>query len=269
MFTDHDRNNGRSSAGIARSVLVGAWRRMWRAGASCRAIAFAAALLTPCAAAPAAEVRPQSSIEVTSEAEVEVRPDVALLEFAVRTEAETAGAAAKDNAARMQRVIGALRKALGPHGQLQTGAYTLRPSYAPPRDTGPGVPPRVVGYVATNTLQAKTTDLARLGEFIDIGVSAGANQVQRVAYTLRDQSAARREVLRDAATAARAKADALAMALGMKVVAFHSLFEQDVGDVRPLVHDAMLARAESTVTPMEPGVITVRARVVLTMLVSR
>ena len=230
---------------------------------------LAAAVLTagPAAhVASAAELRPASSIEVTAEAEVEVPPDLAMLEFGVRTQAETAAGAARDNAERMQAVLAALRQALGAGALLQTGSYTVGPNYAPPRDGGPA---QITGYVATNIVQLRTAELARLGELIDVATRAGANQVQRVAYTLRDQGAQRREALSNAARAARLKAQTLASALGLKVTGFHSLVEHDVGDVRPLVRDAMLARAESAVTPMEPGLITVRARVVLTVLVGR
>lgn len=216
--------------------------------------------------APAAELRPASSIEVTAEAEVEAAPDVAVLEFAVRTEAETAAAAARENAARMEATLTALRKALGAKAELQTGSYTLRPSYAQRRDGGTA---RVVGYVATNTVRLRTNELARLGELIDTAIRGGANQVQRVSFTLRDQGALRREALQKATEAARAKADALAAALGLTVSGFYSLVEHDVGDVRPVMRDAMIAAEGVTHTPVEPGVIHVRGRVSLTVLVAR
>lgn len=213
-------------------------------------------------------MRPASSIEVTGEAEVEVAPDLAMLEFGVRTQAETAARAARDNAERTQAVLAALRKAVGAGTQIQTGSYTVRPNYSPPpRDGGPA---QVTGYVATNTLQLKTGELARIGELIDIAIRAGANQVQRVAYSLRDPGAPRREALQNAASAARAKADTLAASLGLKVTGFHSLVEQDVGDFRPLMaQGAAFARAEAAATPIEPGLLTVRAKVVLTVLVAQ
>lgn len=254
----------------ARST-VEPFRRAGRRAFPCRAAVFvlcSALLLEPYAAyAASSEPRPPSTIEVTAEAEVEVAPDLAVLQFAVRTQAESAAVAARENGERMKATVAALRKALGADARIQTGSYTLRPDYTSPRDSGP---PQVVGYVATNTLQIRAAELARLGEIIDLAIKAGANQVQRIAFTLRDQNLPLQEALRNAALAARAKAEAIAAALGLKVTGFHSLVEQDVGDVRPLVRDAMLARAETAVgMPIEPGLIQVRARVVLTVLVAR
>jgi hypothetical protein len=44
---------------------------------------------------------------------------------------------------------------------------------------------------------------------------------------------------------------------------------QDVGEVRPLFREAMVARSDAAATPVEPAVIHVRARVVLTLTIER
>lgn len=221
----------------------------------------------PAAHAAATESQPPSSIEVTAEAEVDVAPNLAVLDFGVMTQAPTAAAAAGQNSERMAAVLAAVRKTLGANARITTGTYTLRGNYTTPRD---GSAPRVTGYTATNVVQLKTSELARLGDVIDIAVQAGANQVQRIAFTLSDPAAPHRDALREAVLKARAEAEVIATALGLKISAFHSIVAQDMGQVRPLLRSAMVAQAESApVTPVEPGLIQVRARVVLTMLVER
>ena len=229
-------------------------------------LALCLALALPCGAGYAAAAdRTLSGIEVTAEAVVETAPDLAELDFGVRTEAPTAAAAARENAQRMDRVLDVMRKAVGANARLTTGAYSLQPAYNAPRD---GSQPRVSGYRASNVIQLRTADLPRIGELIDLAIQAGANQVQRIAFTLRDASSARREALREAAQKARADAEAIANALGVKSGAVQSVVTVDVGDFRPLAREAMMAQAAPS-TPVEPGVVQVRARVVLTVAIER
>ncbi len=39
------------------------------------------------------------------------------------------------------------------------------------------------------------------------------------------------------------------------------MIEQETGPIRPFMQDAVMARAEAAATPIEPGMISVRARV--------
>jgi uncharacterized protein YggE len=214
------------------------------------------------AAAPAAP----AYIEVTGEAEVKVAPDAAELHLGVTTRADTAAAAAQQNATRMQAVLDAMRKALGPEAQIATGAYSLRAEQSAPRD---GTPARVTGYSAANTVRLETRELARLGELIDIATRAGANQVQRIVFTLSDPAAARRRALGDAVADAQAEAQAIAAALGTTLGPIRSAIEQEMGPIRPYMQDAMMARAEAAATPIEPGTISVRSRVLLRVEIAR
>jgi uncharacterized protein YggE len=197
-------------------------------------------------------------IEVTGEAEAKVAPDTAQLDFGVTTRADTAAEAAQQNAVRMKAVLDAVRKALGSWAQIGTGTYSLRPEHDSPRD---GAPPRVTGYTASNGVRLETRELARVGQFIDIATQAGANQVQRIAFTLSDPTEPRRRALRDAVRDAQAEAGAIAEALGAKLGPIQSVIEQETGPIRPFMQDAVMARAEAAATPIEPGMISVRARV--------
>ena len=214
-------------------------------------------------AAAAADVKSPRAIEATGEGRVEAAPDLALLDFGVVTRAPTAAAAARENSGRMERVLAALRKTVGSDATLSTGSYSIRPVYAPPSREQQEAP-RITGYEVSNVVHVRTKAIPRVGEAIDAAIEAGSNQVQRLAFTLSDDSQARRLALGRAAGQARDKANALAAALGVKLGGVHSLVEQDAGAVRPLVRQAGIAESASF-TPVEPGVVEVRARVVLTM----
>jgi uncharacterized protein len=242
-------------------------------GATCRVRPLAGAVLLAClCAAPArAATSPESPlppyIEVTGEAEARVAPDTAQLDFGVMTRADTAAVAVQQNAARMKAVLAAIRQALGSEGQIGTGNYSLRADYSAPRD---GTPPRVTGYTASNVVRLETRELARVGELIDIAAQAGSNQVQRIAFTLRDPSAPRRRALSEAVLDAQGEAEAIAAALKAGLGPVHSVIEQDSGPIRPFMQEAVMARAaDAATTPIEPGTVSVRARVLLRVQISR
>jgi uncharacterized protein YggE len=204
-------------------------------------------------------------IEVTGEAEARVAPDRAQLDFGVTTRADTAAGAAQQNAVRMQAVLDAVRRALGAGAQIGTGAYSLRAEYSAPRDD---TPPRVTGYTAVNTVRLETGELARIGELIDIATRAGANQVQRIAFTLKDPTGPQRRALRDAVLDAQGQAEAIAGALRVTLGPVQAVIGQDGGRVQPYMQDAVMARAQAA-TPIEPGSVSVRARVLVRVLISQ
>ncbi|NIP57434.1 MAG: DUF541 domain-containing protein, partial [Gemmatimonadetes bacterium] len=82
------------------------------------------------------------TLQVSATGEVEVEPDRARVAFAVETEAETAEAAAAENARRMDRVHRALRGTELPGLRLETFGYALQPRYAPADRGVPGPEPR-------------------------------------------------------------------------------------------------------------------------------
>ena len=226
---------------------------------------IAAGLLLNVPFAGAAEPRPPS-IEVTAEGHVEVAPDLAVLDFGVSTQAPTAAQAARENSARMDAVLKTVRQLLGADVRISTGSYSLHTNQTQPRD---GSPPKVTGYTARNVVQLKMKALERVGETIDTAIKAGANQVQRIAFTLSDERAPRQEALRIAVSRAREKAQTIAKALGVEARTVYTLVEQDVGSPRPLMRAAAMYAESAVQTPVEAGQIEVRARVMLTMEIAR
>jgi len=114
-------------------------------------------------------------------------------------------------------------------------------------------------------------DLARIGTVIDSATEAGANYVQGIQFTLRDQDAVRAQALREAASRARAEVDVLAATLGLKVVRVLSV-EENSPRVLPVraymgAQRATMATAGAP-TPVEAGTLDVSANVVLTVEVS-
>jgi len=204
------------------------------------------------------------SIRVTDEATVTVKPDQAEINIGVVTQAPTAQAAAAQNAQKQDAVISELRKLLGAGADIKTISYSLNPNYRYPKDGGQ---PTIAGYNASNIVQVKTTNLAQVGNVIDLATGSGANNIQALRFTLKDETVARTQALRDASTKARAKAEAIASALGLRIQRILHV-EEGGPTVRPVIESiAGLAsmRSQQAPTPVESGSIDVRATITLTV----
>jgi uncharacterized protein YggE len=205
---------------------------------------------------------PYSSIRVTGEAAVTTKPDQAQIDLGVVTEAKNAQAAATENAEKLDAVLGDLHKALGPGADIKSTSYSLTPVYHYPKEGGT---PTITGYSATNVIRVKTSELTQVGKIIDTATQSSANRIQSLQFTLKDEQAVYIQALREAVTKARAKAEAIASALGLKTVRVLSV-EEGGPLSRPVYAEGMQARAAAPVqTPVEPGTIEVRARGTLTV----
>lgn len=205
------------------------------------------------------------SITVTGEAVMSAEPNQAQIDIGVVTQARTAPEASKDNADRLTRVLAEIKKLLGKDDEVKTSGYALTPNYRYPQ----GGKPEIVGYNGSNTVRIKTNNLEIVGRLIDAAMQAGANNVNRLLFTLKDEQAAQLEALRSASAKAKTKAEAVAASLGLKIVKIVSVAEGERA-VQPVFRQAMAARAEAAAapTPVEPGTVEVRSTVSMTVEVS-
>lgn len=201
-------------------------------------------------------------IRVTGRAVVSAEPEQASVDFGVTTEATDAANAGKQNAEKIDAVLRALRETLGADARFETLSYTVRPNYRRP---SPREEPVLTGYVASNMVRAEGLALDRVGVAIDAATRAGANNIQNISFSLRDEDAARKEALTNAAAEARAKAQTLSDALGVRIVRILTVTEGDSDVPRPMpVYRAEMAMAQADVpTSVEPGTVEIRASVTL------
>ncbi len=194
-------------------------------------------LLAPSAGAQQDRPRPRvPSITVTGEATISAEPDQAQIDIGVVTQARTAPEASKENAERVTRVLAELKKLLGKADEIKTSGYSFTPNYRYPQ----GGKPEIVGYNASNTVRIKTTNLDLVGRLIDSAMQAGANNVNRLMFTLKDEQGAQLEALRAASAKAKTKAEAIAASLGLKIVKIASITEGERA-VQPVFRQAMAA----------------------------
>lgn len=194
------------------------------------------------------------AIRATGEGSVTVRPDAARVTVSVVKQAATAADAASDNAAASSAVIAAIRQLLGANAEVRTVTYHLSPLYSAPRD---GTPAQIVGFSATNTIEAIASDSSLAGRVIDTAVAAGASRVDGVQLFLREDEPSRAQALRTASQRARGKAEAIAMGLGVRLG--QVVYAQEGITSLPLPIDRAGSALTTTPTPIEAGSLEVRA----------
>ena len=204
----------------------------------------------------------QTPAQVVSHGEgiVSAKPDQVRISIGVTTQAATANEAGAENAKQSSAVITELKKQLGAAAEFQTMNYSLHPTYRTQRDGGK---PTIAGYQANNTVEVKLNDVALAGKTIDAATRSGANQIQGVNFSMRDEQKLRAEALAKAATQARANVQALAGAVGLRMVRLLKVEDGEPIRVIPMRMEMMRAQ-DSAQTPVEPGEIQVRATVTIT-----
>lgn len=218
--------------------------------------------LLPCTIV-AQEVSAPHTVRASGEAMVTTKPDQAQISIGVVTDAHTAAEASAQNARQTTATLSAIKDSLGGHGELKTTGYSISPQY----DYSSGHAPRLTGYQARNTVLATINDLSLTGKIVDAATGAGANNIDGISFSLRDDTAVRAEALTKAATKARANGEAIAKALGLHVVGVLRADTEQAPMVRPiqLQQFASLQKAERVATPVEPGTLDIHATVIVTL----
>ncbi len=214
------------------------------------------ATLLPAASAGAQEVvavRPLAGtrLDISATGTVSRVPDLAIISAGVVTKATTATGAIAENAARMERVRTALRRAGIADRDIQTSSINLNPDYRYENNR----PPVLTGYQASNNVSIKFRDIRNSGKILDALVAEGANQINGPSLTIDKPETAYDEARVKAIAAGRARAELYARALGMRVAKLISISESG-GYSRPpmpMYARAEMSQAADAKTQIDPG----------------
>ena len=218
-----------------------------------------AALLIGAAMTPAAAVAQATPtvtqaisgtrLDISATGEATRVPDVAIISAGVVTRASTATGALEQNAARMQRVMAALKRAGIAERDTQTSNISLNPEYRYVENQAP----RLTGYTASNQLSVRFRDIRNTGAILDALVAEGANQINGPNLTIDKPEEALDEARTKALAVGRARAELYARALGMHVVRLLSVSESGGYAAPPPMPVMMEARAQAADTKIIPG----------------
>lgn len=210
-------------------------------------------MAAPLAAQPQAlPVQPINGtlLEISAQGESRRTPDIANISAGVVTQAADAATAMRENAARMDRVIAALKRAGVADRDVRTANISLNPQYRYANNQ----PPVITGYQASNTVTVRFRDIAKSGAILDALVATGANQINGPDLGLDNPAAAMDEARVDAIAKARARAELYAKAAGLRVKRILSISEGVYDMPRPMpVALRTMDVAETASTKIVPG----------------
>lgn len=167
---------------------------------------------------------PPPGVLSTGEGTVKVRPDLAVVSIGVTVQALTAAEAQSQVAERIAKIL-ARAKQLGIAAKdIANAGWRVEPQYA----YGEGRAPRLTGFQATQQLSLNVRQVDGVGKVLDALVADGATNAS-VRFTLEDPKQAQAEARRLAVEDARAKADAMARAAGVRLGKAVSLSEVSLG----------------------------------------
>lgn len=208
-----------------------------------------------------AEPQAQRTLTMQGQGEVKAAPDSAQLAAGVTAQGRTAAEALAANTRAMNGVFATLKQSGIPEKAIQTSDFSVAPRYAAQRPGGEEN--HIVGYQVSNTVNVTLDDLAKLGPILDALVTAGANQVNGVSFTIRDPklllTRAREEAVKDAL----ARAQTYAAAAGVTLGPILSIGEGGSDMPRPMFRMAM-AMAPAAPPPIAGGEQSVTANVSIT-----
>jgi uncharacterized protein YggE len=154
------------------------------------------------------------SVTVTGSGEASARPDMATVQVGVVTDAESASEALKKNSEAMSGLMQSLAGQGIAEKDIQTTNVSVSPRYSSLRN---GESMHIVGYEATNNVQAKIRKLSNLGTILDDVVEKGANRMHGVSFSVAEPNPILDQARQKSIQDAHRKADLYAAAAGVKL----------------------------------------------------
>jgi hypothetical protein len=220
------------------------------------------ALLYCVTTAGAALLKDDQTLSVSGTGVVQVEPDTAYVRLGVEVVRKTAQEAQADNAATMDKVANAITKLGIAKDKIQTSGFYIYPEMK----YEPNQPPKTVGYRCSNQVNITVEDLVKTSKAIDAGISTGANSVQGIQFVRKNDAEFKQLALDKAVKDAAAKAQAIALAAGLKLKGIKNIVES--GAAVPIAMDyavrAMGGAGGAGETPVAPGLMEVRGSVTIT-----
>lgn len=152
-------------------------------------------------------------VSFSGEGKIFAKPDVAEINLSVLNEEKTVISARDKNTKAMNKIVGILKSNAVAEKDIKTTFYNIYPRYDWVKDKQ-----TLAGYRVEQTVQVKIRDLEKVGKIIDEAVSAGANEVGQLRFTI-DEPEKLKERARDLAIAdAKIKAERVAGILGVNLI---------------------------------------------------
>ncbi len=189
-----------------------------------------------------------NQVSFNGEGKVSAKPDVAIANFSIITNATTSKAAQDANSARSKKVFDFLKKQNVDEKDIKTTYYNINPQYATPQPYSirsysvepqmspdyypapvPADNPKITGYQVAQGYEVKVRDLDKASMVIDGLVAAGANEVSNVRFDFEDRDKVIAEARGKAIADAKSKAKQLQSQIGIKLGKIVNYYDNSTG----------------------------------------
>jgi uncharacterized protein YggE len=206
-----------------------------------------AAIALPVVAARADEPRPRT-VSVSGQGEVSAEPDLAYVTLGVEARRPTMAEARAEVAKTVERVL-ALCKDLRIDPKLVNATrIQVQPEYSWNDKERKQF---LVGYIVSRQVQVELRDLEQLGPLLERAVSAGVNQVGDPVLDSTKRKQLERQAMTLAVQDARANAETLAQAAGVRLGPVRTLNAASSPPVMPMYRSKMVMADAAAAPPPE------------------
>jgi len=197
-----------------------------------------------------------STITVSAEGKITVKPDLAVVNFSVVTQGLDPNDVQKTNDEKMATAINYLKAAGIDEKDIKTTSYNLAPQYDYNWcNTGGShiyCPPKLVSYTLTQQVQVKLRDLAKVGEVIGNLPEQGVNEISSINFTVDNDEAPKIEARQQAIEKAMAQATLMAKASGIKLGRIINIAENGAYMPYPYAEKEAMGLGGGTVSASSP-----------------
>lgn len=201
-------------------------------------------------------------ISLNGHGEVKAKPDMAVVNVGVMSQAKTAREALTENTAAMQKIFAALKAAGIEDKDIQTSNFNVNPRYQ--YDQNNAQPPRVVGYDVSNMVSVSVRKLDTLGQVLDTMVSEGSNQINGIGFVISDDEKLQDDARKLAVADAERKAKLYAATVGVTLGQIMSVSEGNFQPPQPVFYGKAVRQDSAGNVPVAAGELTVAADVNIT-----
>ena len=177
-----------------------------------------------------------NTVSFNGEGKVLAKPDVAVIDFSIITEASTSKAAQDTNSKKSQKVIDFLKKQNIEDKDIKTISYNIYPLYSYPRNEAP----KIEGYHVDQTVRVKVKNLDNVSSILDGIVAAGANRISNLSFEIDEPEKLKAEARAKAIDDAKKKANELEGQIGIKLGKIVN-FSENVGNWPVVLYNESVA----------------------------
>lgn len=219
-----------------------------------------------------------NGLRVVGHGKIQVDPDLARVRFGVREHGATATDASNAVQTKMAAVMAALKQAGVPSEQIQTHRLTLRENHEyryrrmralEKQGTAPAIEQAAKDrFIANHSVELSLTNLAGVGMVLAAVQNAGVNEIDNVAFELKDPAPvlekAREKAIKDAQAQAKIIAAQAGVTLG-KILSISTMNqgESEYPQYGGMRHRGVMSMEASAAAapPIQPGQLTFEQRI--------